>query len=76
TFGASFDQEARRTIRQGGGADARGVARVEDELRIVETAEQLALSDKKIERGQTLTALALSDRERYMDLAAKEVGYK
>lgn len=78
TFGASFDQEARRTIRQGGGhgnGGGAGGARVEDELRIVETAEQLALSDGKIERGQPLTALKLEDRERYMGLAAKEVGY-
>lgn len=73
-LGDAFTQETRVTVRQGGPNAGRHVP--EDEARMVELAQMMAMGDKKLERGQTLTALKVEDRERYMDLAAKEVGYK
>lgn len=67
-MGASYDQEARRTVR----ASDPTRQGTEDELLWLETAERIALSENKIQPGETLDVLSLAERERIMKRAWKE----
>lgn len=76
-LGASFDQESRVTKRQGGSSTRLaemgiGAGSPDDELAVMELAERLAQSEGKIQAGETLAALKLDDRVRFIQRATKE----